>query len=237
MLIKIKLRYILFWGLIGFSTQTIAIGAIFPQKKNQTDSCFSDFKKEYKSLFKAIDKINRNYSDNYLHVLFLHNYDKNVKQLNIFSSILSKTDTAIEIARDKDCPNIEDIYLMRGIVLFYQQNYEEAYKIFENYNKTDFNLWLAHTAISMEDFDTAKTILQTISEELDTTNTELNKRYEMIVSDFFIKTHDYENALNHLLKIEKMPLPHNLKYEQNLLLGKFIINWEIIKKRLFIMIK
>ena len=222
---KKKVRHILFSIFIGFSMQTIAVSGVFQSGKNQKDSCFVDFKSEYKSLHKAIDKLNKNYSDNYLHVLYLYNYDfnrkENTKQWDILSSALSKTNTALENAKDKKstyCPNIADIYMMKAIILLYQQNYIAAYQLFDTVithypdakNQMNAYLWLAHTAIYMETFDTAKTILQTLETELDTTNIELNKRYEMIVSDFFIKTYDYETALNHLLKIETMPLSDDI---------------------------
>ena len=220
MLINIKIRYILLGFLIGFFTPTISVGSIFPHKKNQTDSCFSNYEKDYRSLRKATNKIDRNYSDNYLYVLFLHNYnfnlDKNKKQLEFLYSMLYKANKAIE----ENCSNIENISMLKGIVLLYQKNYSEAYKIFDNYSGMNANLWLAHTAIYMGELDTAKNILQEIEAELDTANKELKKRYKMIVSDFFIKTQDYENALAHLLEIEKMSLPRYLKIRTELIIGQ-----------------
>jgi len=205
--------------LICFSTQIIAGDGIFQLKKNQTDSCYINLKKDYKSLHRAIGKMDKNYTDNYLYVLSLHNYHfdsiEYADRWNFFSYFLSKTSTAINIAKTKDlscCPHLSDIYMMKGIALLYLQDYMTAYQVFDtiitNYPNTknciNASLWMAHTAIFMEAYDTAYSILQTIEKELDTANIEFYKRYQTISSDLFIKTYRYENALNCLLKIEQM---------------------------------
>lgn len=188
-------------------------------KKDQVDTCFSKFKTGYKSLFGAIDRINMSYSDNYLHVLFVYNYDwdttKNTKQWNILSAALSASETAIINAREKDityCPDIAEIYTMNAIALLYQKQYQKAYQLFDtvvrNYGRmtdtTNVLLWLAHTAIYMDKYDTAKSILQSIATSLDTTNMKALIRYETIAADLSLKTFDYEDALNHLLKAKQM---------------------------------
>jgi murein DD-endopeptidase MepM/ murein hydrolase activator NlpD len=213
-------KYIIVGFLICFSTQIIAGGTFFQSKKNQTDSCYNNFKADYKSLYKAIDKVNKNYADNYLYVLSLHNYHfdsvKYAKEWSFFSLVSLKADTAIRNAKEKDtnyCLYIADVYMLRGIALLYQQNYMEAYRIFDTIitkypntkNYIDAYLWQAHTAVCMEAYDTANLILQTIETELDTSNTEFYKRYQSISADLFIKTYHYENVLNYLLKIEQMP--------------------------------
>jgi tetratricopeptide (TPR) repeat protein len=188
-------------------------------KKSQADSCYLNFKADYKSLYKAVEKVNECYTDNYLYILPLYNYNldtnKQGKPWNFFASILSKTDTVINNAKDREtsfCPHISDIYMMRGIALLYQQNYTEACQLFDTMtviypntkNGTDARLWQAHTAMYMGNYDMADSILQIIDSELDTTNTEFNKLYETILTDFFIKTVDYEAALNHLLHVEPL---------------------------------
>jgi len=75
----------------------------------------------------------------------------------------------------------------------------------------DIRLWQAYTAMRMEDYDTADSILQAIEAELDTTDVEFNKQYEILVADFFIKTYDYEKALHHLLKVEQFPLKSKIR--------------------------
>ena len=201
--------------LLCFSTQMVAKEKVFQQKKNKTDSCYANFKADYKSFYKTIDKINKYHNDNYLHVLTLHNYHFSECDKEFFSSILSKINDAINNAKFREssyCPRIADIYMMKGIALLYLRDYVAAYQVFDtiitNYPNTknciDASLWLAHTAIFMEAYDTAHLILQTIETELDTANSEFYQRYQTIAADLFIKTYQYENALNHLLKIEQM---------------------------------
>ncbi len=231
----IKIRYILFSFLICFSFPLIANDNVPRLRKNQTDSCFPTLKAQYKSLNKAIDKVNKDYSDNYLHVLFLYNYNLNLgkypKQSNIFSSVLLQTDAAIKDAENREtsyCPNLADIYMMKGIALLYKQNYREAYRVFDSIveyypeSKTWMNayLWQAHTSIYMKAYDTARSILQTIAAKLDTNDIELRKRYETIFADYFIKTYDYEKALNHLLKIEQLPLPRKIQTRAKFIAGQ-----------------
>jgi murein DD-endopeptidase MepM/ murein hydrolase activator NlpD/tetratricopeptide (TPR) repeat protein len=217
----LKIKYILLGLLICLSVQLSANNEVLRLKKNKVDTCFSKFKTEYKSLFKAIEKINMDYSDNYLHILFVYNYhldtNKHVKQWNILLSVLSASERAIEHARGKNityCPNIAEIYTMKGIVLLYQKKYREAYQLFDTVvsyyeheaNWMDARLWLAHTSVYMGMYDTAMSMLQSIAETLDTTNIKNLIRYETISADFSLKTFDYESALNHLLKVETLPL-------------------------------
>ena len=125
----LKIKYIIGSLLICLSVQLTANNEVSYLKKEQVDTCFSKFKTEYKSLFRAIDRINMSYSDNYLHVLFVYNYDfdtnTNTKQWNILSSVLSASETAIENAREKDityCPDIAKIYIMNAVALLYQKH-------------------------------------------------------------------------------------------------------------------
>jgi murein DD-endopeptidase MepM/ murein hydrolase activator NlpD len=214
----LKMKYILSGFLICLSMQLIAKDKIMYSKRNQVDTCFPELKTEYKSLLKAIDKINMNYSDNYLQTLFVYNYhlnaNENTKQWEIISSILSKLETAME-KEITHCPNIAEIYTMKAIALLYRKNYTDAYQLFEmvvrDYKNTiswmNAYLWLAHTSIYMEKYDTTKLILQSIAETLDTSNTETLVRYETLSADFSLKVYDYETALNHLMKVKQMPLP------------------------------
>jgi len=78
-------------------------------------------------------------------------------------------------------------------------------------NQTDTCLWRAYTAMCMEDYDTADSILQTIATELDTTNAKFNKQYEILAADFFIKTFDYEKALDYLLRVEQLPVKYKIR--------------------------
>ena len=228
-------KYIIIGFLVCFSTQMIAGNGIFQPKNKQTDTCYVNFKADFNSLQKAIDKINKNYIDNYLSILFLHSYnydfssEKQAKQRDLFSSILLKTDTAIKNAKNKDtnyCLHLSDIYMMRGIALLYQKSYMAAYQVFDTVistypttkNRINALLWQAHTAICTGAYDTASLLLQTIETELDTTNTAFYKQYHSISADFFIKTYNYEKALNHLSKIEQMPFQRTF-----LIRTKFII--------------
>jgi tetratricopeptide (TPR) repeat protein len=220
----LKIKYIIWSFSICLSVQLTANNAVSHLKKDQVDTCFSKFKTEYKSLFRAIDRINMSYSDNYLHVLFVYNYDldtnKNTKQWDILSSVLSASEMAIEDARGKNityCPDIAEIYTMNAIALLYQKQYQKAYQLFDTAasyehttNRIDAFLWLAHTSIYMDRYDTAKSMLQFIATALDTTNIEMLIRYETIAADLSLKTFDYENALNHLLKVEQMSLSRQM---------------------------
>jgi tetratricopeptide (TPR) repeat protein len=222
----LKMKYIISGFLICLSMQLIANYKNMCLNPKQVDTCFSEFKIEHRSLLKAIEGINMNYSDNYLHVLFVHNYNlnsnDNAKQWNIISSVLSKSEIAIEKARGKDityCPNIAEIYTMKAIALLYQKNYASAYQLFDTvvreYENTTTGmnacLWLAHTAVYMEKYDTAELILQSVETTLDTTNIETFVRYETIAADLSLKTFDYENALNHLLKAEPISLSRKIQ--------------------------
>ena len=231
----LKTKHILIGFLICFFVQTVAGKAVFQLKKNQSDSCYLNFKKDYAAVYKAVDKINKNYADNYLYILLLHNYnfnsDKDAKQWNFFSYILSKTDTVIKNANDREssyCTHLADMYMMRGIALLYRQNYAEAYQVFDTVvmhypnaeHCMDACLWQAHTAVCMEAYDTASSILQTLDAELDTTNMEFNKRYQSLAADFFIKTYDYEKALHHLLNAVQMPISRKEKIRTEFIIAQ-----------------
>ncbi|MDR1181703.1 MAG: peptidoglycan DD-metalloendopeptidase family protein [Bacteroidales bacterium] len=215
----LEMKYIISVFFICLSMQLIAKDKIMYSKQTQVDTCFPELKIEHKSLLKAIDKINMNYSDNYLHTLSVYNYhlnaNENTKQWEIISSVLSKIETAIE--KEKEiihCPNIAEIYTMKAIALLYRKNYTDAYQLFDrvvrDYKNTtswmNAYLWLAHTSIYMEKYDTTRLVLQSIAETLDTTNMETLVRYEILSADLSLKTFDDESALNHLLKVEQMPL-------------------------------
>jgi murein DD-endopeptidase MepM/ murein hydrolase activator NlpD len=221
----LKIKYIIGSLLICLSVQLTASNEVSHLKKEQVDTCYPKFKTEYKSLFRAIHRINMSYVDNYLHVLFVYNYDldtnKNTKQWNILSSVLSASETAIENAREKNityCPDIAEIYTMNAVALLYQKQYQKAYQRFDtaigyyghNTNRIDALLWLAHTSIYMDRYDTARSILQSIETTLDTTNIKTLIHYETVAADLSLKTFDYENALNHLLKVEQMSLSRQI---------------------------
>ena len=215
-------RYIIIVFGVCFFMQAMTGRTIFLSKKNQTDTCYVNFNADYTSLHKTIDKLNKNYSDNYLSVLLLHNYnftvEKQATQRNFLSSILFKTDTAINNAKNRDatyCPHLADMYMMRGIAWLYLQNYKDAYNVFDTIiadypnsnNCQSALLWQAHTAICMEAYDTADAKLQTIYSRLDSTNNEFYKQYLLISADFCIKTYRYEKALDYLLKMEQLSFP------------------------------
>jgi murein DD-endopeptidase MepM/ murein hydrolase activator NlpD len=219
----LKIKYIVFTFLICFSVQLTANSKIPFFKRTQTDTCFPDFKMKFTALLHAIDKINTTYSDNYLHVIPVYNCQwdstKNTKQWNTISSIALMSERAIENARGKNisyCPNIAEIYTMKAIASLYQGKYLQAYQLFDtvvrNYEHSaqwiDACLWLAHTSVYMEAYDTTMSILQSIETKLDTTNVPISVRYETIAADLALKTFDYEGALSHLLKVEQMPIAH-----------------------------
>ena len=224
----LKVKYILLTGLLlCLTVQLSATNKVPKLKKNQTDTCFPALVEVYVSLKKTVYLLNdqENSNDNYLFVLPVWNYtfdiSKNKKYQKNLSSLLSQSIRTIEDAKVKTvdyCPNIADIYIMKGISLLYQNQYQQAYWIFDTvvtqYKFTrrwmDACLWQAHTALFQNDYEKTDSLLLELENSLDTTDVEDFVHYNIILADLLIKLHDYESALPYLLKLEQMPISKSM---------------------------
>jgi murein DD-endopeptidase MepM/ murein hydrolase activator NlpD len=196
-----------------------------PQTRKKTDTCFS-FAAEYQSLRKLIHKTNNNNkSDNYLHILSVYNYnirfDERTKDAAMLADIVSNSDRVIEQAKAKGenaCENLSEIYTLKGIALLYQQKYMSAYQTFDtaiSYSKITFDtmnayLWQAHTSLCMQAYDTTDFLLSAMDALLDTTYTQQTVSYEITAADYYIRTYEFEKALDHLFKLEHLPVSRKL---------------------------
>lgn len=210
-------RYILLGLILCVFIQISATNKVPKLKKNQTDTCFPSLTKEFASLRKLISQINYNYNDNFLYVLPVWNYHFNVSNKNLknLSSFLAVSTNAINIAKGKItdyCPNIADIYTMKGITLLYMKEYEYAYQIFDmvvsqyKYARSWMSayLWQAQASLFLEDYATTEYLLFEIQQNIDTLDVENVIHYEILSADLLIKTFQYEEALTHLLKLEQI---------------------------------
>jgi murein DD-endopeptidase MepM/ murein hydrolase activator NlpD len=223
----LKIKYILIALFLCSFLQIVANGKTQYIKKDKMDTCFPKLMAAQQSLAKIIHKINKKYSDNYLHVLHIYNYNFNTaqtqKQYQRISSIVADLTNAINTAKERNsdyCPNLAAIYTLKGIGLLYQKKYIEAYQTFDTvvtYYRhvptwTNAYLWLAHTSLYMKNFDTTASLLQMIIMDLDTSsNKEEYLRYETIATDYHILIGDLEQAMHHLLKTEHLPLSREMR--------------------------
>ncbi len=210
-------RYILLGLILCFFIQISATNKIPKLKKNQTDTCFPALTEEFISLSKLIRQINNNYNDNFLYVLPVWNYHfvASSRQAKNLSSFLSLSTNAIHSAKNKSvdyCPNIADIYTMKGIALLYKKEYEQAYQVFDTVvsqyrgarSWMSAYLWQAHTSLFLEDYITTEYLLFEIQQNIDTSKVENVIYYEIISADLLIRTFQYKEALPHLLQLEQI---------------------------------
>ena len=220
----LKVKYTLLIGLLLCMTVQVSATDKVPKlKKNQTDTCFPALVEVYTSLKKNIHLMNDqgNSNDNYLFVLPVWNYtldiSKSKKYNKIISSSLLQSSKAIENAKNKTvdyCPNVADIYIMKGIALLYQNQHQQAYWTFDTvvtqYKFTrkwmEACLWQAHTALFQNDYEGTDSLLLEIEKSLDSTDMDDYIHYNIILADLLIKLQDYESALPYLLKLEQMPM-------------------------------
>jgi murein DD-endopeptidase MepM/ murein hydrolase activator NlpD len=230
-------RYILLGLVFCFFIQISAANKVPKLKKNQTDTCFPTLTKEFASLNKLINQINDNYNDNFLSVLPVWNYHfvASNRQIKNLSSFLSLSTNAIHSAKNKSidyCPNIADIYTMKGIALLYMKEYEHAYQIFDTivsqykYARSWMTayLWQAQTSLFLEDYVTAEYLLFEIQQNIDTLDAEDVIHYEILSADLLIKTYQYEQALTHLLKLEQILLDAEMKTRVKFIIAQIYDN-------------
>lgn len=230
-------RYILLGLILCFYIQILAINKVPKLKRNQTDTCFPSLAKEFASLNKLINQINGDYNDNFLYVLPVWNYHfvTSNKQIGNLSSLLSLSTNAILSTKNKSvdfCPNIADIYTMKGIVLLYKKEYEHAYQIFDTVisqykyarSWTSASLWQAQTTLFLEDYITTEYLLSEIQQNIDTFNIENLIHYEIISADLMIKTFEYEKALAHLLKLEQILSDSRMKTRVKFIIAQIYDN-------------
>ena len=219
----LKKKYILSALLLCLFIQVSAKNKVPKLRKNQTDTCFPTLVEEYNVLKKTINLINdkKNPNNNYLFVLPIWNYNFDISQNKRYKKIISSSSLhaskAIENAKNKSidyCPNIADVYIIKGLALLYLNQYQEAYNTFDivvnQYKYTrkwmEACLWQAHTALFLDDYKEINSLLVEIEQTIDTTDTEDYIHYQIILIDLLIKSFNYEEALEHLLKLEQMQL-------------------------------
>ncbi|MDR0368439.1 MAG: peptidoglycan DD-metalloendopeptidase family protein [Bacteroidales bacterium] len=217
-------EYILLGMFLCFSVQVSAADTPPKLKKNQTDTCFPALLEKSAALNKQIKRINNKHNDNFLYVVPVWNYrfTTSSRQEKTLSSFLSLSENAICSARNKTvdyCPNIADVFTMKGVALLYKKEYSQAYRVFDTvvahyqYARSWMSacLWRVHALLFMEDYATAELLLSEIDQSSSLVEFNDVIHYEIIQADLLIKTFRYEEALSHLLNLERIDLDAKIK--------------------------
>jgi len=186
-----------------------------PKNANNVIVCFPELPKEYKKLRQTINKMVKNAEDNYLYVLPVYNLnypiDTNSDAWKTLSSIVEKASEEIDYAATKIsnyCPNIAEIYKLKGIALFYQKQYQSAYEAFEtitlNYpssaSLSESYIWLARSSIYLYEYEKTVFFLTEAENHLDTNQKDIYLYLQQVAAEYYIQETDYKKALEHLKK-------------------------------------
>ena len=225
MLLKIryKLRKVVVF-IFCFIAILVANGV--PKNAENVAICFPELPKEYKKLRKAIDKIEKKSEDNYLYLLPVYNLnyqvDTTTETWKTLSSIIQKASEEIDYAVTKIsnyCPNIAEIYKLKGIALFYQKEYQLAYEVFEtitnNYPNSaslaETYIWLARTSIYLYEYEKTVFCLAEAEKRIDTNLKDIYLYYHHVAAEYHIDVNDYKKALEHLTTAIQMGSPLDMR--------------------------
>jgi len=199
----------------------LSVFAVQAAKKqtNKVLVCYPELPQEYKKLKKIIAKIEKNPQDNYLYVLPVYNMDypidTNTDTWKNLSAMIQKATEEIGYAEAKDstyCPVIEDIYKLKGIAMFYQKKYQEAYGTFDtlvsNYLQlAEIYIWLARTTIYLKNYEKTEFYL-TVAEKYINSNQKDNYiHFHHVAAEYCIAVKDYDKALIHIAKAIELGSP------------------------------
>lgn len=208
-----KITYCIFVFLICFASFTYA--NVAQKNTNKTDSCFADLPKEYKKLKNTIRKIEKSAQDNYLYILPVYNANYQIDTTDntweTLSSIVKRAAAEINYAQTKDsiyCPNIAEMYRLKGIALFYQKRYDLAYEAFDvaishlpdTASQVESYIWLIRTLIHLQEYEDIADILMEIEKQIDTNQKDINVYFHNIAAEYYMQMKEYKNALEHLTK-------------------------------------
>jgi murein DD-endopeptidase MepM/ murein hydrolase activator NlpD len=183
--------------------------------QNKAAVCTLDVQKEYKKLQKVIGEIEKSAQDNYLYILPVYNANYQIDTLSktwqTLSSIMQKAETEIRTAAAQPpayCPNIAEIYKLKGIALFYQKQYQSAYEAFDTVAAlakdsvlwAEAHIWLARTDICLDEYENVEFFLKEAGTYIDTNQKEVYVHFHNVVADNYIQIEDYSKALEHLAK-------------------------------------
>lgn len=128
--------------------------------------------------------------------------------------IIEKTSTLIHrhsmfIKKEEHNRWIDDSYMLMGIARFYKQEYYVGAEIFEYVAKAYKNkderfgalIWLARTHMELKEMNKAESYLVLIEEK--GCPKEYNSDYHAVFADFYIRKHNYDEAINQLEKALK----------------------------------
>ena len=208
-----RLSYWIFVFVLCFSSVSAVNAAQKDAEKG--DVCFPELQKEQKKLQKMITEIEKNAEDNFLYILPVYNMNYQIdtasKTWKNLSSIIQKTSKEIESAKYKDssyCPNIAEIYKLKGVALFYQKQYQFAYEAFDTavaLSKdsllwAEAHIWLARTAICLDAYENVEFFLEEAGKHIDTNQKAVYAYFHNVAAEFFILIGEHQKALESLIK-------------------------------------
>ena len=209
-----------------FCFVAVLVAGAVPESAEKVAVCFPELSKEYKKLRKAIDKMEKKAADNYLYVLPVYNLnypiDTTAEAWKTLSAIVQKASEEIDYSVTKIsnyCPNIAEIYKLKGIALFYQKEYQSAYEEFEtitnNYPNSaslaEAYIWLARTSICLSEYEKTVSCLAEAEKRIDSSQKDIYLYYHHIAAEYYIDVNDYKKALEHLTTAIQMGSPLDMR--------------------------
>ena len=212
------------------------------KKKSWTNRAFHNTTAKYNGYFngnqsikKGIKKLEEGFVDDYTDILPVfktgdlkkskktHSYmDKAIKKGSIVIQRHS-----IKIKGKEYCKWIDDNYLLVGKSYFYKGEFEDAIKTFgfikneyeKNEIKYDASLWLIRSLVEKKDFISAEMELGELNN-----SRKLPSKYKLdlatISADFYLRTQNYQSALEHLEKIDRIIKRKNKKVRYNYIMAQ-----------------
>ncbi|MCL2132584.1 MAG: peptidoglycan DD-metalloendopeptidase family protein [Lentimicrobiaceae bacterium] len=219
-------RIVCYILVFGFCFLSVCTAGIAEKSAGKEELCFPKLPKEYKKLQKTINKIEKNTQDNYLYILSVYNaaypMDTTAKTWKNLSAVIQKAAAEIAYAESRDstyCPAVAEIYQLQGIALFYQKQYQLAYKAFETIVNEHANselaveslLWLARASIHLRAYEETEFFLAEIEKQMDTARKDVLVHFHNVAAEYYIQVSDYKSALEHLSESVNIGSPLNTR--------------------------
>lgn len=208
-------------GIIGLVVITIGILGCSKKKTGFTHRAYQNTVSRYNGYFNAREiykanktRIYEENKDDFSEIIPLFIYPDEAQAKAMYpdmDKIIEKTSTVIDrhsiyIKKEEYNRWIDDSYMLMGKARFYKQEYFVGEEVFEYiakaFKKEDVKyealIWLARTHVELGNMNKAESYLTLIEEQ--GVPKQYNSDYNALYADFYIKKHNYDDAITKLTK-------------------------------------